>query len=459
MGHAKWLALLVALVTPIVSAGPEPNAGFGAPQLIAPANHAALARLEALQLTWDGAQDAHYQVQVLPTNGDGPGFEARVTGPSYTFQAPDLKAGPYVMLPGTVYAWRVRAGSDEDASMGWSKVRTFSTPGATPSTIAAREPAPGGTATGVAPALEWTDKDPHVFWYEVQLSVDSAFPPTPSTGNRAVYANRVHGGMSTPLRSWRVPEESFLEYEQRYYWRVRPVIQGETPAEWSRLFSFGTPAAPALPEPEPESELVYVAPARPYVAPAAAASRQAGAPALQATAAPAAAPELQAAAAPAAAPAVQTPAAPAAAPTLQAPAAPAVAPAPSVNQVGNHGAVLSLINQIRASNGLGTLASNGQLAAAAQAHSNDMAGQNSMSHTGSNGSDPSVRISASGYQWQLYGEIVAAGQTTPQAVVNAWMNSPSHKAVILTAGLREFGAGLAYSDVGRPYWTVDFASR
>lgn len=446
MGPAKWLALLVALVTPIVSAGPEPNAGFGAPQLIAPANHAALARLEALQLTWDGAPGAQYQLQVLPPNGDGPGLEARVTGARYTFQAPDLKEGPYVMLPGAVYAWRVRAGSDEDASKGWSKVRTFSTPGATPATIAAREPAPGGTATGVAPALEWTDKDPHVFWYEVQLSVDSAFPPTPSTGNRAVYANRVHGGMSTPLRSWRVPEESFLEYEQRYYWRVRPVIQGETPAEWSRLFSFGTPAAPALPEPEPESELVYVAQARPYVAPAAA-PQQAGAPALQTPAAPAAAPAVQAAAAPAAAPAVQTP------------AAPAVAPAPSVNQGGNHGAVLSLINQIRASNGLGTLASNGQLAAAAQAHSNDMAGQNSMSHTGSNGSDPSVRISASGYQWRLYGEIVAAGQTTPQAVVNAWMNSPSHKAVILTAGLREFEAGLAYSDVGRPYWTVDFASR
>lgn len=119
---------------------------------------------------------------------------------------------------------------------------------------------------------------------------------------------------------------------------------------------------------------------------------------------------------------------------------------------------LGLINQIRNQHGLTTLGQAGELAEAARWHSADMASRGSMSHYGSDGSGPAERITAAGYNWRIYGEIVAAGYQSPEEVVNAWMNSPSHKEVILLPDLREFGAGLAYG-VGRPYWTVDFGVR
>ena len=46
--------------------------------------------------------------------------------------------------------------------------------------------------------------------------------------------------------------------------------------------------------------------------------------------------------------------------------------------------------------------------------------------------------------------------TSPQAVMTAWMNSPGHRANILNCSFKEIGLGL-----GQPnyYWTQDFATR
>ena len=73
--------------------------------------------------------------------------------------------------------------------------------------------------------------------------------------------------------------------------------------------------------------------------------------------------------------------------------------------------VIVLTNQQRANYGLPPLAANAALAAAATAHSNDMANKNFFSHTGSDGSNPGQRISRAGYNWYTYGENIAAGYT------------------------------------------------
>jgi uncharacterized protein YkwD len=119
--------------------------------------------------------------------------------------------------------------------------------------------------------------------------------------------------------------------------------------------------------------------------------------------------------------------------------------------------VLRLVNAERANAGCGALTADSRLAAAAQAHSADMAANDYFSHTGRNGSDVADRVEAAGYRWSAVGENIAKGQPTPAAVMQAWMNSSGHRANILNCRFRNIGIGLAY-DGRSPVWTQDFGT-
>jgi uncharacterized protein YkwD len=126
--------------------------------------------------------------------------------------------------------------------------------------------------------------------------------------------------------------------------------------------------------------------------------------------------------------------------------------------------VLMLTNIQRRQAGLQPLRLNAQLNAVAKGHSVDMATNDYFSHTGANGSSPFDRISAGGYTYATAAENIAAGFSTPAAAVNAWMNSPAHRANILDPDLQEIGIGYAYlaNDLGvanyHYYWTQSFAT-
>ncbi|MFD3807527.1 CAP domain-containing protein [Streptomyces sp. NPDC058611] len=140
-------------------------------------------------------------------------------------------------------------------------------------------------------------------------------------------------------------------------------------------------------------------------------------------------------------------------PTRQAtePAAPKDTAAPS----GAQAEVLALVNKERTAVGCPVLTLNAKLTKAAQDHSADMAANSNMSHTGSDGSDPGQRITRAGYQWRTYGENVAYGYSTPEKVMQGWMNSPGHKRNILDCSYKEIGIGLAQPG---HYWTQDFGA-
>ena len=126
--------------------------------------------------------------------------------------------------------------------------------------------------------------------------------------------------------------------------------------------------------------------------------------------------------------------------------------------------VLALVNQERAANGLGAVTLNAQLTQAAQGHSFDMGCNFFLSHTGSDGSDPGARIDATGYYWMTWGENVAAGYSTPAAVMNGWMNSPGHRANILDGSFTEMGIGYVYNSADTVkkyyhYWTMVLADQ
>jgi uncharacterized protein YkwD len=104
--------------------------------------------------------------------------------------------------------------------------------------------------------------------------------------------------------------------------------------------------------------------------------------------------------------------------------------------------LLNAINQYRAQNGLGPVQYNPALDQASQGHSNDMASTGTMSHTGSGGTDPGQRISASGYQWTHVNENVAAGQDNVNQVLQDWIRSPGHNKNLLDPNVTEIGLGV-----------------
>ncbi|MFE9483159.1 CAP domain-containing protein [Streptomyces spororaveus] len=138
---------------------------------------------------------------------------------------------------------------------------------------------------------------------------------------------------------------------------------------------------------------------------------------------------------------------------------PTTAPQPSQSAAppasGDVAAVLALVNQERASAGCPAVSLNAKLTKAAQDHSADMASHSNMSHTGSDGSDPGTRITRAGYAWSTYGENVAYGYSTPEKVMEGWMNSQGHRENILNCSFKEIGIGLAQPG---SYWTQDFGA-
>ncbi|MFI9612808.1 sigma-70 family RNA polymerase sigma factor [Streptomyces sp. NPDC052023] len=145
---------------------------------------------------------------------------------------------------------------------------------------------------------------------------------------------------------------------------------------------------------------------------------------------------------------------PSAEPTRSVPSSPQTQPAPT----GDVAQVVALVNKERSAAGCGPLAEDGQLNQAAQGHSQDMAARDFFDHTNPDGADPGQRTTAAGYNWSTYGENIARGQQTPEAVMNSWMNSPGHRANILNCAFKDIGVGI-HNGSGGPWWTQNFGAR
>ncbi|MEU7410450.1 CAP domain-containing protein, partial [Streptomyces sp. NPDC042638] len=133
---------------------------------------------------------------------------------------------------------------------------------------------------------------------------------------------------------------------------------------------------------------------------------------------------------------------------------PSAQPAPT----GTVAQVVALVNKERAAAGCGPVTEDSQLDTAAQGLSDDMAARGFFDHTDPDGNGPGERITATGYRWSTYGENIARGQQTPQAVMDSWMNSPGHRANILNCSFKNIGVGV-HNGSGGPWWTQDFGAK
>jgi len=100
-----------------------------------------------------------------------------------------------------------------------------------------------------------------------------------------------------------------------------------------------------------------------------------------------------------------------------------------------------------------------QLEAAALGHSIDMGMHNFFSHTGSDGLSAGHRITQAGYAWRSWAENIAAGYSTAEAVVQAWLNSPGHCRNIMNPHMAHTGVAYAMPTGSefRIYWTQKLA--
>ncbi len=124
------------------------------------------------------------------------------------------------------------------------------------------------------------------------------------------------------------------------------------------------------------------------------------------------------------------------------------------------GQVIARANEERARTGCPALRADARLAAAAAAHTMEMAFRQQLTHTGVNGSEPGERIRKAGYDLAGgWAENVAAGYPTPEAVMTGWMKSKGHRDNILNCSLKATGVGVAQAANGELYWTQDFGGR
>lgn len=118
--------------------------------------------------------------------------------------------------------------------------------------------------------------------------------------------------------------------------------------------------------------------------------------------------------------------------------------------------VIDLVNQQRAWNGLPALKANWELSRVARYKSQDMINKHYFAHQSPTYGSPFNMMESFGIRFSAAGENIAYGQRTPQEVMNGWMNSPGHKANILSGVYNQIGVGVAKASNGTFYWTQMF---
>lgn len=115
--------------------------------------------------------------------------------------------------------------------------------------------------------------------------------------------------------------------------------------------------------------------------------------------------------------------------------------------------VVRLVNKERTSRGLKALTQNWELSRVARYKSQDMKDNRYFAHNSPTYGSPGKMIRDFGISYRSYGENIAQGYRTPQAVVDGWMNSSGHRQNILNPSFTQIGVGYVASG---NYWTQMF---
>jgi uncharacterized protein YkwD len=117
--------------------------------------------------------------------------------------------------------------------------------------------------------------------------------------------------------------------------------------------------------------------------------------------------------------------------------------------------LIELVNQARRDVGRAALTVNQQLMNASQSHSLDMACNDFLEHSGSDGTWVGDRLVQAGYPNSYYLELLAIG--LPQDALNQWRNDKTHWEALINSRVTEIGVGYVFSKFSSygGYWTVN----
>ncbi|MBC8014814.1 MAG: serine protease [Sporomusaceae bacterium] len=140
------------------------------------------------------------------------------------------------------------------------------------------------------------------------------------------------------------------------------------------------------------------------------------------------------------------------------PTTPAPAPASSTGVAAAEKRAFDLLNADRVRNGLQPLKLNSQLTALGGRYAQDMINRNFFSHYNPEGQSPFDRMQQAGISYGHAGENLAINSNVDTAE-KAFMNSPGHRANILSPNYTEVGVGVRYDAKGSAYVVQEFISR
>ncbi|MEO0596921.1 MAG: CAP domain-containing protein [Chloroflexota bacterium] len=127
----------------------------------------------------------------------------------------------------------------------------------------------------------------------------------------------------------------------------------------------------------------------------------------------------------------------------------------SVSAQGVASDLLGRINGLRGELSLAPYTLNSALTAAAQSHAQWMADTSQVTHVQPNGSTPSTRAQANGYQSSWVAENIYMGlNATADTAWTFWVNSSIHYAGLTSSNFREIGIASATGEGGRAYVLV-----
>jgi uncharacterized protein YkwD len=123
--------------------------------------------------------------------------------------------------------------------------------------------------------------------------------------------------------------------------------------------------------------------------------------------------------------------------------------------------ILRLVNDERKRAGAPALKSSQRLVLASRGHSYDMALRNYLGHDGPAGDTPAERVRGVGVESTVLGENIYLDRDTDHAklaerTVKGWLDSPEHRAHMLSRDFALTGVGVARAADGTAYVTQDF---
>lgn len=119
--------------------------------------------------------------------------------------------------------------------------------------------------------------------------------------------------------------------------------------------------------------------------------------------------------------------------------------------------LMDLVNDYREQANLPPVTLDAHLSRIADQHNRDMAERGYFAHCSPDGDCLADRLQEQGYQARVWAENLAAGQATPQDVLQAWHESPAHRKNLLLREATHAGLSTDHHQdekIASPLWTL-----